>query len=176
MTEHLNSPSVVSIDTVVHLVSILRTFENACLVTRQRTGALHSRPMAIARVDPDATVWFFTSRGSPKVAELAEDKRSLIAFQSSTRFASMFGLCELSTDQVMIDELWKEAYRVWYDDNHDPTIALLRFTPYEAEFWDNSGIKGLKYVLLAAKAYVSGTPLGPSSVVDDPAAHAKLKL
>jgi general stress protein 26 len=177
MTQEAKGTSAANLDTIPHLVSLLRTFDNACLVTRQRTGTLRSRPMAIARVDADATVWFFTSKGSPKVTELASDERSLIAFQSATRFASLFGICEVSSDQGLIDELWKESYRAWYDDNHDPEIALLRFTPYEAEFWDNSGVKGLRYILLAAKAYMSGQTLADRmGGGEDSGAHAKVKL
>lgn len=164
-------------ENLLHLVSLLRDFETASLVTRERSGTLHSRPMSIASVDDDATIWFFTSNGSPKVAELASDERSLISFAGVTRFASLFGICELSTDQGVIDALWKESYRVWYDGNHDPQIVLLRFTPYEAEYWDNSGVNGLKYILRAAKAYVSGRPLSNNTTMrDDASAHAKLQL
>lgn len=164
-------------ENLLHLVSLLREFETANLVTRARSGALHSRPMTVAAVDDDATIWFFTSKNSPKVAELERDERALLSFQGVTRFASLYGIGEVSTDQEMIDALWKEGYRVWYSDSHDPEIVLLRFTPYEAEYWDQSGVQGLKYMLRAARAYVSGKPLSDHrSLSHDPHTHAKLHL
>lgn len=177
MSRSHNASNTPADENLLHLVSLLRDFETASLVTRERSGTLHSRPMSIASVDDDATIWFFTSNGSPKVAELASDERSLISFAGVTRFASLYGICELSTDQDMIDALWKDSYRIWYDGNHDPEIVLLRFTPYEAEYWDNSGVSGLKYILRAAKAYVSGRPMSDNKTLrHDPAAHAKLHL
>lgn len=164
-------------ENLLHLVSLLREFETANLVTRERSGGLHSRPMTVAGVDDDATIWFFTSKTSPKVSELATDERALLSFQGITRFASLYGICEVSTDQDMIDALWKEGYRIWYSDNHDPEIVLLRFTPYEAEYWDQSGVQGLKYMLRAARAYVSGKPLNDHRTLsNNPSSHAKLQL
>lgn len=164
------------IDNLSHLVSLLRDFETASLVTRERSGTLHSRPMAIANIDDDATIWFFTSKDSAKVKELQADERTLISFQGVTRFASLYGICEVNNSQEMVDALWKDRYRVWYADSADPEIVLLRFTPYEAEFWDSSGVKGLTYVLRAAKAYVTGRPASDRGFWQPTSDHAKLHL
>jgi len=50
-----------STEAVSHLVSMLRDFSEATLITRSRAGALHGRPMSIAQVDDNATIWFITS-------------------------------------------------------------------------------------------------------------------
>jgi general stress protein 26 len=177
MSQTLDKTNTNVDENLSHLVSLLREFQTASLVTRERTGTLHSRPMSVAAVDDDASIWFFTSKGSPKVAEISSDERALVSFQGTTRFASLYGICEVSADRDMLTALWQESYRVWYDSNHDPEIVLLRFTPYEAEYWDTSGLRGLKYILRAAKAYVSGRPLSerPEGTAE-PATHAKLQL
>jgi hypothetical protein len=48
---------------------------------------------------------------------------------------------------------------------------LLKFTAHDGEYWDNAGLKGLRSVYDAAKAYVAGeTPK------TDGAQHAKVSL
>jgi hypothetical protein len=38
----------------------------------------------------------------------------------------------------------------------DPSIALLKLTSYEGEFWDSAGIQGVKLVYSAVKALIAG--------------------
>jgi general stress protein 26 len=176
MTQALESDAK-SPQTVGHLVALLRNFEAATLVTRARTGGLHGRPMSIAAVDDDVTLWFVTSIRSAKADEVAEDSRAMVTLQDSSRFLCLNGNIELVFDPERIRALWRESYRVWYAGEHDPDIVLLRFTGFDAEYWDNSGLTGLKYALHAARAYVTGQKLDERSEPnEDPESHAKLKL
>jgi general stress protein 26 len=164
-------------ETMAHLVGLLRDFEAATLVTRSRGGSLHGRPMSIAGVDDDVTIWFVTSVRSAKADEVAEDSRAMVTLQGGSRFLCMNGNIELVFDPERIKALWKDSYRVWYDGESDPDIVLLRFSAFDAEYWDNSGISGVKYALQAARAYVSGRKLDERAELgDDPESHAKLKL
>lgn len=160
-----------------HLVALLRDFDSVTLVTRSRGGSLHGRPMAIARVDDNVTLWFMTSATSAKVEEVAEDARAMVTLQSASRFVCINGNAELVFDPEQIRALWKDAYRVWYRGEGDPDVVLLRFTSFDAEYWDNSGVQGLKYVFQAARAYVSGQQLEEAKELkNDPESHAKLRL
>lgn len=164
-------------EAVEHLVSLLRDFDSATLVTRSRGGSLHGRPMAIARVEDNATLWFITSVGSAKADEVAEDARAMVTLQSASRFVCINGNAELVFDPEQIRSLWKEEYRVWYQSERDPDIVLVRFSSFDAEYWDNSGVQGLKYVFQAARAYVSGQKLDDAAELkNDPESHAKLRL
>lgn len=163
-------------ETLARLVGLLRDFEAATLVTRSRTGSLHGRPMAIADVEEDATVWFVTSVRSAKADEVAEDSRAMITVQDRVRFLCMNGNVELVFDPDRIKALWKDSYRAWYDGEGDPDIVLLRFSAFDAEYWDNSGRSGLKYAFQAARAYVTGDKLDERALAADPESHAKLKL
>ena len=160
-----------------HLVSLLRSFESATFVTRARSGSLHGRPMSIARVDDDVTIWFISSAASAKTEEVAEDARAMVTLQDGSRFACLNGNAQLVFDPRQIHQLWKESFRVWFRGEHDPNIVLLRFTSFDAEYWDNSGVNGIKHAIQAARAYVTGEPLGPGALNDDDAqSHARLKL
>lgn len=176
MTQALASNDT-SPETVAHLVSLLRDFAAATLVTRSRGGSLHGRPMAIARVEDNVTLWFITSVASAKADEVAEDARAMVTLQSSSRFICINGNAELVFDPEQIRALWKDEYRVWYDSERDPDIVLVRFSSFDAEYWDNSGMQGLKYVFQAARAYVTGQKLEDKpELLQDAESHAKLKL
>jgi len=38
-----------------------------------------------------------------------------------------------------------------------PSLAIVEVTPHDAECWDQSGARGIKYALEMMKAYVTGT-------------------
>jgi general stress protein 26 len=158
-----------------HFFELLHEFDTATVITRARaTGELHGRPMAVADVGSDGTLWFITGVDSTKVLEVREDSRALISLQSSRQFVTMNGHLELVADRAKVDQIWKEAYRIWFDGKNDPELVLLRFTPFDAEYWDNSGAHGIKHAFEAAKAYLKGQKLNPSEY--DPEAHAKVML
>ena len=157
-----------------HFFELLREFDTANVITRARTGSLHGRPMAIVDVGEDATLWFITGVDSPKVLEVRDDSRAMICLQSSTRFVTINGHLELVADRAKVDQIWKEAYRVWFEGQNDPELVLLRFTPFDAEYWDNSGAHGIKHAFEAAKAYLQGQKLTRADA--DPEAHAKVVL
>jgi general stress protein 26 len=159
--------------TVAHLVSLLRDFDAATLVTRLRGGSLHGRPMSIARVEDNATLWFITSVASAKVEEVAEDARAMVTAQGSSRFVCLNGSAELVFDPEQIRALWKEQYRVFYQRDRDPDIVLVRFTPFDAEYWDHSGAQGSSYQFRDARGEPRDDLQEPE---DDPESHAKLRL
>jgi len=154
---------------------LLSEFETATLVTRARgAGELHGRPMAIADVGEDGTLWFITNVDSNKVLEVRDDSRALVSLHSARKFVTMNGHLELVADREKVDQIWKEAYRIWFDGKTDPELVLLRFTPFDAEYWDNSGAHGIKHAFEAAEAYLRGQKLTRADV--DPEAHAKVML
>jgi general stress protein 26 len=157
-----------------HLVALLRDFEAATLVTRARTGSLRGRPMSIAAVDDDVTIWFIASARSAKADEVADDSRAMVTLQGSTRFLCLNGNVQLVFDSERIKALWRDSYRAWYEGDHDPDIVLLKFTGFDAEYWDNAGLAGLKYAFEAPSAYTGQQ--GDVGRGDDPASHAKLEL
>jgi len=138
---------------------LLQTFHTAMLVTHMGDGTLHARPMEIALAGKDCHVWFFTGIDSPKTAEIRQDEEVLLTFQKDhQRYLSLSGTADLVTDRDTIASLWKEPYRVWFPEGvNDPDLALVHVIPAYAEYWDNSGTEGVRYLYEAAKAYLKGT-------------------
>jgi general stress protein 26 len=154
---------------------ILKEFKDAMLVTRGSSAGLHARPMAIADTDQDGSLWFITGGDSSKVFELEKDATALAVMQGSSKSLSVGGRAELSRDRNKIHELWKEAFRVWFKGKDDPNIVLIRLHPAEAEYWDSSGVQGVKFALRFARAYVTGQSMSYDQT-DDVNTHAKVRL
>lgn len=151
---------------------MLTKFDNAMLVTRRPGSELHGRPMAVAHVDSDGTMWFMTSIDAPKLVEIGADPNVLVCLQGGFRFATVNGLVEVVRDRRKIDELWKDTFRVWFDGKEDPKLVLLRLVPNTGEYWDQSGVRGLKYAFRAAKALVSED----KPRITEPEMHGHVKL
>jgi general stress protein 26 len=76
--------------------------------------------------------------------------------QSATRYVSVIGVGTIVTDKTRVRALWKKMHEVWFPEGpEDPKVCLIHFEPTQAEFWDVSTTKGLKYLYEAAKALVT---------------------
>jgi general stress protein 26 len=161
-------------DEAKRLLALTRTFETAMLVTHSSSGESRARPMAIADVTESGEVWFVTGADATKVDEIKHDEHVLVVMQSSNAYLSISGHARTRKDPALVQKLWKESWRVWFKDKLDPNILLIQVTPIEGEYWDQSGTKGVKYLVRAATAYVSGKPMGGSDVDSDQ--HGKVRL
>ncbi|MEZ0257372.1 MAG: pyridoxamine 5'-phosphate oxidase family protein [Chthoniobacter sp.] len=153
----MNAPSSASEQTQ-HFLTLLKKLQNAMLVTHTGEHGFHARPMAIAQVEDDGRIWFFTSVDTAKVHEIEMDSQVHLVAQEGRTFLSLSGRASLIGDREKIAHLWREPFRVWFPGGKDdPDIELIAIRPERGEFWDNSGAQGLKYLWESAKAYVSGT-------------------
>jgi general stress protein 26 len=156
------------------LQELLHDFDAAMLVTQTAAGGLRSRPMALAAVDPDGVLWFLTQRGSGKMHEIARDEQVNVAMQSKLKFVSISGTISPVENRAKVAELWNPTWKTWFPGGQeDPDLILLRVQGNSGEYWDNSGASGLKYLIEAGKAYLSGTR---PEVEDDPSIHGKVAL
>jgi len=142
---------------IQNLYDLVSDFDVAMLVTH--SGAkLHARPMTIARLDKEMHIaYLVTDINSIKVDEITANPYVLMTFQGLRKFASVSGELAVVHDRALIDEMWKDAWTIWFPKGKsDPSIALLKFTSYEGEFWDNAGLLEMKFVFSAVKALVTG--------------------
>jgi general stress protein 26 len=153
--------------------ALVRSFDTALLVTNRDDGTAHARPMAVADVTLDGDLWFIAGADSPKIDEAAHDHRALATMQGNASFLTVSGHLEIRRDPAKVKELWKESFRVWFEGPEDPQIRLLVLRAEQAEYWDNSGVSGVKFMIKAAAAYVSGKELRDPN---DPKIHAKVSL
>jgi general stress protein 26 len=140
-----------------HLLDVIHNFDTAMLVTRTDDGALRSRPLMVAECGDDGTLYFATGAESGKVRELDADAHVNVTLQGDKQYASISGRGEILRDPALIDRLWSEAWKVWFPEGkNDPSLCILAVHPDGAELWDNTGPRGLRYVLESARAYLAG--------------------
>jgi len=129
------------------------------LTTVDETGHLHSRPMSSnGDIDPDGSLWFFTSASSHKVDEIAKLPKVSVSFADpdNQRYVSISGTAHLVRDRNKIDELWRPEFKMWFPNGKDdPDVALLRVSTEQAEYWD-SPASTIGYVLNFVSSLVSG--------------------
>ncbi|HEY0710543.1 MAG TPA: pyridoxamine 5'-phosphate oxidase family protein, partial [Polyangia bacterium] len=140
-----------------HLHELIEEFDSAMLVTRTPAGELRARPLAIAEAQEDGLLYFATSIDSGKVHEVESDAHVCVTLQDKRRFVSISGRARVVQDRALIDDLYEEEWKVWFPKGKgDPSLAVLVVDATAAEYWDNTGAKGLGYLFEAAAAYVKG--------------------
>ena len=156
------------------LKDLLEEFDVAMLATRTSEGQLRARPMALAEVESEGTLWFLTDRRSAKVEELERDGHVLVTMQSRAKFVSLSGMASPVEDRARVARLWKLEWQAWFPGGKDdPNLVLLRVEGDAGEYWDNSGTSGVKYLVEVGKALLTGTR---PDVAGDAKVHAKVGL
>jgi general stress protein 26 len=159
-------------DTNEHLHDLIKDFRYAMLTTRTADGGVHIRPMAVAKVAANEELFFATGLSSPKIDEIANNASVAVSFQSNNEFAALYGTARVLKDRALIEQLWSEAWRIWFPGGKDdPNLCLLTVTPSSAEYWDTSGAEGFKYLYEGLKAV-----LQKRTPDLDVAQHAKVSL
>lgn len=152
-------PSVSASD-VSRVHEVLAGFRTVMLVTAERADdatTLRARPMSVAQLGDDCSLTFMTSLDTAKVGEAARSTVSHVVAQGRTTFVSLAGEVEVVTDRARIHAAWSPADKVYFPKGEDdPNIGLLVFRPKEAELWDLSGSKGVRFLFEAARALLSG--------------------
>lgn len=156
-----------------HFKEILSDFDNAMLITLNKQDQPHARPMRVADVGDNAELWFATNSESGKVDEIEANPNVAITMQGGSKFLSLNGKATVSSDRDKIQELWNEAWQVWFPEGkNDPSIALLKILPEHGEYWDMSGSRRLRFLYEAGKAYFTDQKLE----ITDPDLNATVNL
>lgn len=145
-----------------HLVDMIKEFGAGMLVTKTIDDRLHGRPMQVAHVDDDGSIYFSASVNSPKLQEMRANPTASVFFQDSKYYVAVYGAAEILLDRNLVEDLWKESWKVWFPKGKEsPEICIVKVTPQSGEYWDLSGLRGANFIFKAVKAYASGTKLNP---------------
>jgi len=114
------------------------------MLTSERDGRLFSRPMGASQKAFDGSLWFFTHKSSPKVAEVEAHREVNVSYASASdnSYVSLSGRAVIVEDRAAIDEHWSEWVKPWFPGGKDdPDLALIRVDVDTAEYWDAPGSK-----------------------------------
>lgn len=135
---------------------LLSEADAAMLVTSKPDGALKARPMMLLESTERGEMRFLTGRDTDKVDDIDQDAHVCVTFQKSSAFLSVSGRATLEDDRAQIRRLWTKASEAWFEGPDDPSAVLIRVQADAAEYWDNRGLNGVKYVFEAVRAVVQG--------------------
>lgn len=145
-------------ENIAKVAKLIKGIRFAMMTTVAPDGSLHSRPMAAQEQEFNGDLWFFTSKDTVKVDEIAADSRVNLAFADpdDNRYVSISGTARLVSERAKIDELWSPALKAWFPEGKDdPTIILVHVDPAIAQYWDSPSSK-LVELAGFAKALVTG--------------------
>jgi general stress protein 26 len=144
------------------LWALIKDIRSAMFTTRHGNGHLHSRPMTTqnSNLDDDSNLWFFMSRGSEPVADLAHEPIVNVVYADPGKdsYVSVSGTAKVVEDLAKKQQLWSKMAEAWFPGGAtDPDLALVCVTITHANYWD---VKDSKIVQLfkLAKAAVTGKP------------------
>ena len=143
---------------LAHVAKLIEDIPIAMLTTIEADGALASRPMAALEMDEHGALWFFTDLRSSKVEHLRVANLSFTDAAHST-YVSLSGRGEIDTDRARIERLWTNFAKPWFPDGPESTnLALLKFVPDAADYWDGPSSKMVRAFSVLASV-VAGKPL-----------------
>lgn len=141
-----------------HIVQMIGDIPIAMLTTVESDGALASRPMAPLEMDAAGAFWFFTDLRSSKVDRL-EVANLTFTDTAAGIYVSLSGRGEINTDRGHIERLWTPMAKPWFPDGPSSTsLALLKFVPNVADYWDASNSRMVRAFSMIASA-IMGKPI-----------------
>lgn len=133
-------------------VAMLTTFDD-------QEGALMSRPMSPQEMCEQGAIWFLTDPNSNKVKHLQVMNLGF-SNESDSTFVSISGHGEIIHDRARIESLWTVFAKPWFPDGVESSnLALLKFVPHLAEFWDAPNSKMVRMLAMAA-SIITAKPIG----------------
>lgn len=148
-----------STEELTQLAELIEGISVAMLTLPDADGALKGRPMAPLEMDADGNIWFLTDQRSLSLDANPAVNLGFVDTGDST-YVSISGYCELQFDRAHIERLWTEFARPWFPDGADSSyIALLKFVPQSAEYWDSPHSRVVRMFAMAA-SIVTGKPVG----------------
>jgi general stress protein 26 len=116
----------------------------AMFTTRHANGHLHSRPMTLQNeaLDADDSLWFFMSKGSDPVAELAAEPSVNVAFSppGDACWISVTGMARIVEDgdkaKTKAKALWSSSADAWFSGGPtDPDLAVVQVCIVHVSEW-----------------------------------------
>lgn len=136
---------------------LIETLKTCFFVTRSGAGGLHSRPLSsIPRRDAGVIHFLVNADNGSTGDEVANDPKVLLAFgNGSSKFVTISGRAEVSSDHALISDLWNAgAQAFWPDGPMTPGMRAVTVRPDLGEFWD--GPSGLVASVKMAFAVATG--------------------
>ena len=153
---------------LAQLAELVSPIPFAMLTNFDAVGSLTSRPMAPVHMDSRGAIWFLIDLESTKADRLQVLNLTFTDAERSV-YVSLAGHGELDTDRVRIARLWTNSAMPWFPDGPSSVnLALLKFVPHTAEYWDGPHSRIVRSIALAtAKLMRKTVELGEHATLTD---------
>jgi general stress protein 26 len=118
----------------------LARFAPAVLLTSEGLGAIHV-PAEGESPELVRTFWFLADARSLREWEAHRRHVVTLCFHSPDErvYLTLAGRTEVVTDHAIAAALWRPSFKRWFTAGPaDPRLLLVRFTTYDAEFYETS--------------------------------------
>jgi general stress protein 26 len=122
--------------------SLLNEIPVAMVVTHVGDGqGMRARPMAVRPDQEQGAIYFLTDVDGPKDLEVDRNANVCLALadNKTQKYLSISGRAEIIDDRDRVRQVWSIYDKVFWTDENDPRIRVLRVTPESAEFWEEAG-------------------------------------
>ncbi len=124
----------------------------AMFTTRHGNGHLHSRPVTMQNttLNADDSLWFFMSRKSDSVAELAAEPSVNVAYSppGDACWVSVTGTALVVADDDKAKALWNASADEWFGGGPtDPDLAVVQVRITHVSEWQASADRGARPAL-----------------------------
>lgn len=128
------------LDALPFVERALARFDPAVLLTAEGLGAIHAAH-APGNAPGARTLWFLADART--LLEWESQRRQVVTltFQSPDEriYFTLSGRTEVVTDHDAVTRLWKPTFRRWFPAGAgDPRLLLVRFSAYDADFYETS--------------------------------------
>jgi general stress protein 26 len=126
------------------LQTLLLGFERAMVVSRSG-DALRARPMTLAHTRDTKRVWLLSGILGDGLEDLIADPNVNVVLQDGARFCSVSGIARIAR-HARANPALSDSERIGVRQGPSRQhLTLIQVTPQFAEYWDRSGLKGLKF-------------------------------
>jgi general stress protein 26 len=116
------------------------TTSNVCIIiTTDKDGSRHNRPMGAVKIDDDGSCWFFASKSSGKLRDIAVNNKIQIVFANSATedYMEVHGEGTVICDEKEITDKWSPLVNQWFPNGiKDPEVCLVRIEVTSVFYWD----------------------------------------
>lgn len=122
---------------------LAKDIDFAMMATNLSQQPLSVIPMSTKKVDEDGNIWFLSGKDSDHNKDIEQDPKTQLIYSDpgSMEFLSVYGEGSISTEKLIIKELYSSADDTWFDGADDPNITAIKFKPSEAHYWDTDSNK-----------------------------------
>jgi general stress protein 26 len=143
---------------LIRLGQLIANMPVAMFTTVDGDGALVSRPMTPLEMDANGALWFFADVRSAKINQLGAVNLTFVDAAQGV-YVSMSGRGEIYADHGHTEHLWTEFATSWFPDGPDSAnLAMLKFLPQAADYWDAPHSQMVRVLAMAASV-VLGEPV-----------------